>query len=466
VWNKSVVVLKPTPTPTPTPTPRNWTATSSTDLGYINEFNGPCDKELDLPAYFDKLQLAQLRNCGIYRLAKYELGKERPRTLLTSNSLDLPTKQCEISEPNSSRSGRGFFNLFEPGRIAYLNQTKIPGPKMTIQVIPIFASDTAKPSNSPEADYGAYTDVLADWAKYSSDGDSSVEVRFPKNYIEFSGKVTSYNIYHENRHDSPDHTRFVKDLVAAVDSQINFTGADTIIVVVPPGTPLSSFQQGTLKDFATQEGLIRVGTTEYPYTLTGMQSVKFSHFTIPFWWIHEFYHSGVGLDDHYGDASRDINTEYGLGWWTLMTPYGGDLSAWEKWILGFITDSQVHCINAQQPSIRWIVPSSVKSKEKKLIVVPISQTKGIIIESIRAAGLYYKIPKASHGVLVYVADLEVVGHGLGLKLVLPTNRNPDQPPFFLSQAPLREGESVISNGYKITIVESGNFGDVVKVEKL
>jgi len=25
---------------------------------------------------------------------------------------------------------------------------------------------------------------------------------------------------------------------------------------------------------------------------------------------------------------------------------------------------------------------------------------------------------------------------------------------------------VISNGYKITIVESGNFGDVVKVEKL
>jgi hypothetical protein len=116
--------------------------------------------------------------------------------------------------------------------------------------------------------------------------------------------------------------------------------------------------------------------------------------------------------------------------------------------------------------VRWIVPSSVKSKEKKLIVIPISQHKGIVIESIRAAGLYYKIPAASQGALVYVVDLQVVGHGLGLKLVLPTNRNPNQPPFFLSQATLREGESVISNGYKITIIESGNFGDVVKVEKL
>jgi len=31
---------------------------------------------------------------------------------------------------------------------------------------------------------------------------------------------------------------------------------------------------------------------------------------------------------------------------------------------------------------------------------------------------------------------------------------------------LREGESVISNGFKITVVESGNFGDVVRVEKV
>ncbi len=494
VWNKGVTLPKPKPVATPTsspsvtptpastptvapaPTPvatslppiRNWSETRSTDLGYLHEFAGPCELEKDLPEVFKALQDAfRAKNecSGIYRLAKYDLGINRPTTVLDLNAKDLPVKQCEISEPANSPYQRGFFNLFDQNRIRYLNASKVPGPKMTIQVVPIFAADTEKPKNSPEKDYGAYTDVLQEWAKYSSDGDSSVEIRYPENYIEFPNKVSTYNIFHENRHDSPEHIKFVRDLVSIVDPKINFSGANLVIVLVPPGTPLANFQQGSLKDFVTQEGTIRHGSSMYPYTLTELQSVKFSNFLSPFWWIHELYHSAFGLDDHYGDGKRDTNSEYGMGVWTLMTPWGGDLSAWEKWLLGFITDSQVHCINPTEPTIRWIAPSSVKSKEKKLLVIPISQTKGIVLESIRSAGLYYKISKESEGILPYVVDLEKIGHGLGMKLILPTNRNPNQQPFFLSQAPLREGESVVSNGYKITIVESGTFGDVVKVEK-
>ena len=465
VWNKGVAIKNPTPTKSI----RDWTATRSTDLGYINDFRGPCDLENDLPTGFKELQNAfsQSNICsGIYRIAKYELGTDRPKTKLDSDSSDLAIKKCEISEPKNSRGNRGFFNLSDAGRVQYSNSSKVPGPKMTVQVIPIYASDTERPKNSPEEDYGRYTDVLSTWAKYSSDGESAIEVRYPDSYIEFSNKVSSYSIYHENNHDNPEHMKFVKDLVQNVDSQINFSGANLIIVVVPPGTPLKNFEQGILRDFVTKEGSIRHGSTMYPFTLTGLETVRFSNFLSPFWWIHELYHTGYGLDDHYGDYKQDVNTEYGMGEWSLMTPYGGDLSAWEKWVLGFITDAQVHCVNPNQTTTRWIAPSSVKSKEKKLVVIPISQTKGIVLESIRAAGLYYKISKKSEGLLPYVVDLEIVGHGLGMKLILPTNRNPNQPPFFLSQAPLRAGESVVSNGFKITVVESGNFGDVVKVEKI
>jgi hypothetical protein len=35
----------------------------------------------------------------------------------------------------------------------------------------------------------------------------------------------------------------------------------------------------------------------------------------------------------------------------------------------------------------------------------------------------------------------------------------------LGDAPLKSGESLSIWGYKITVVESGDFGDVVKVEK-
>jgi M6 family metalloprotease-like protein len=481
VWNKGVPIAKPTPTsspnsqqsvaPTPMATPaaqRDWLTPRSTDLGYIHDYNAPCAFEKDLPEIFANLQnaLAKVQKCtGINRLAQYTLGSARPTTALTSAANDLPTKRCEISEPQKSPNQRGFFNFFEPNRSRYLNASKVPGPKMTIQVVPIFASDTAKPTQSPEADYGAYTDFVANWARYSSDGESAIDVRYPKSYLEFSKAVASYEIYHENHHNSPGHKSFVKDLVADVDPYIDFTGVDVIIVVVPPGTPLVNFQQGTLKDFETKEGLVRSGTTEYAYTLEKLNSVNFANFQNPWMWIHELYHSGIGFDDHYGDRQNNPNTDYGLGWWTLMNPTGGDLSAWEKWVIGFMTDSQVHCIDASQPTTRWIAPSSVKTTEKKLIVIPISATKGIAIESIRAAGLYYKIPKASEGVLAYEIDLEKIGHGIGLTLILPTNRNPNQPPFFMSQATLRQGESVVSNGYKITVVESGTFGDVIKVEK-
>jgi hypothetical protein len=462
----------PTPTPTITPspkfTPRDWSALRNTDDGYINDYKSWCDVEFDLSGVLKEIETAYFQHTrcsGIYRVAKYELGKSRPLTQLDSNSEYSSIGQCKIAEPRNSMNTRGFFTNFEPDRLAYMNQTRIPGPKMSIQIIPLFASDTEKPKNSPESDYGAYLQFLTEWAKYSSDGENQINVNYPKEYLEFPNKVSSYNLFHENRHDSPDHLRFARDVVSAVDSKIDFKGIDTVIIVVPPGTPLNVFQQATIKNLQTNEGLIRVGTTEYPLTLKNLNSIKFSNFLVPFWWIHELYHSGIGLDDHYGDAKFDINTEYGLGGWTLMTPWGGDLSAWEKWFMGFINDNQIHCVSAQSATTRWIAPSSVKTKEKKLIVVPISQYKGIVIESIRAAGLYYKIPKSSEGVLVYEVDLAVVGHGKGLKLIPPTNRNPNQGKFFMGEATLRQSESVISNGFKITVVESGTFGDVVKVER-
>jgi hypothetical protein len=35
-----------------------------------------------------------------------------------------------------------------------------------------------------------------------------------------------------------------------------------------------------------------------------------------------------------------------------------------------------------------------------------------------------------------------------------------------TDAALKLNESVVTNGWKITVVESGDFGDVVKVEKV
>jgi hypothetical protein len=216
----------------------------------------------------------------------------------------------------------------------------------------------------------------------------------------------------------------------------------------------------------TNEGVVSVVSTELPLTYQ-YPKVHFDYINDenPFFWLHEFGHAGYGLEDHYGSNMLSVSSEYGMGWWTLMNPYGGDMSAWEKWIMGFLGDSQVMCLNPNMTSTHWIAPSSVKTTEPKMIVLPVANKKVIVIESIRAAGLYYKIPAVSQGVLAYEVDLNVTQREIGMKLILPTNRDPNKGPFFLAQATLRKGESVTADGFRISIVESGTFGDVVKVEK-
>jgi hypothetical protein len=154
-----------------------------------------------------------------------------------------------------------------------------------------------------------------------------------------------------------------------------------------------------------------------------------------------------------------------MGHLTLMTPWGGDLTTWEKLRLGFMRESQVQCKSDSTTSTHWIAPSTVQTTESKAVVIPISPTKVVAIESLRPGGLFYKHPVQSQGVIAYEIDLTQDGHGLGMKLSLPIGRKVESNALFMASAPLKQGESTINNGYKITVVESGTFGDVIKVEK-
>jgi len=435
--------------------------TYSTDIGYEHQFLHPTAIDPGTPPEWKAMENEYSGQRLGFRIKKYHLGQQRPKSLLTSKSDLLAAEACKMPD----RSGDPFLRAFPSsgneqfavGRGAY------PKPKVTIQVVPIFAEDTAKPTRTPEEEYGKYFNFIKNWIEYSSDVPSEVLIRYPDKYLSFSKKIKPYEISHVLERPHP---TFANDLLAEVDSQINFSGAQMVVVVVPGGTPLDVIQQGQLGDFFTQEGIIGAGSSVYPDTYANPLRLKYAGLAHPYWWIHEFFHLGIPLVDHYGDQRFDVNSEYGMGWWTLMTPGGGDLSIWEKWILGYISDSQVRCADKSNTSLHWLAPSSVKTTENKALVIPLSQTKVIVIESIRAAGMYYKWPKNTWGALTYVVDVTKEEHGQGMKLILPQNRSAGTLPYKLAEAPLRIGESVTYEGVKISIVESGNFGDVIKVEKV
>lgn len=435
--------------------------TYSTDVGFEHEFVHPTGIDLGTPAEWKAMESQYSGQRYGFRIKKYQLGQQRPKSLVASKSELLGVEACKMPD----RSGDYFLRAFPSSGIEQfvLGRGSYPKPKVTIQVVPIFAEDTAKPTRSPEEDYGKYFSFMKNWIEYSSDVPSEVLIRYPEKYLSFSKKLKPYEISHKLERPHP---TLANDILADTDSQINFSGAQMVVVVVPGGTPLDVIQQGPLGEFLTQEGTIGAGSSVYPDTYANPLRLQYAGLAHPYWWIHEFFHLGIPLDDHYGDGRFDVNSEYGLGWWTLMTPGGGDLSIWEKWILGFISDSQVRCANKSNTTLHWIAPSSVKTTEDKALVIPLSQTKVIVIESIRAAGMYYKWPKNTWGALTYVVDITQEIHGQGMKLILPQNRSSGTVPYRLAEAPLRLGESVIYEGVKISIIESGNFGDIIKVEKV
>ena len=463
VWKKLGVVAQ-----TPSTQRFDFSKTYSTDDGYKTLFFGPCDFDVNIPAELVAVQkyFYDFTRCaGQLQLGKYSLGSKRPTKPFDSASKFSNFEPCKLRTPENLRSNMGYTTA-SPGRNEYDALLRHPSPNTVIQFVPIYSSDTAQPSGTPAADYKVFLDFFRNWMEYSSDFGSNVTIRIPNSYLKINTPVGSYQLAHHSNSNTPSHVQFNKDLVAAVDPLIDFKGANMAIIVPPPGTESSVFSQAAIGALQTNEGRVTNVMTEFPALGKNPQDNSFTLLGHPFWWVHEIMHAGVGFEDHYGDTKKDLTTEYGMGHLTLMTPWGGDLTTWEKVRLNFMHESQFQCKSDSATSTHWIAPSTVQTQESKAVVIPISSTKVVVIETLRPGGLFYKHPLESQGVIAYEIDLTQEGHGLGMKLSLPIGRPIERSELFMASAPLKLGESTINNGYKITVVESGTFGDVIKVEKV
>lgn len=144
-----------------------------------------------------------------------------------------------------------------------------------------------------------------------------------------------------------------------------------------------------------------------------------------------------------------------------MSTYAMDLMGWEKYVAGFFSDKQVICVNPNTTSTSWVVPSSYKGNYEKLVVIPINENRVIVVESMRSTGYNYKLQPHSQGALVYIIDTSKTGYHPGEYVVVPKGRT---DPNYMD-APLKQGESLEVEGFKISVIEAGIFGEVIRVEK-
>jgi hypothetical protein len=256
------------------------------------------------------------------------------------------------------------------------------------------------------------------------------------------------------------------DAMAASDEVFDFSGIQTVNFILPKG---QDFIQETLQGFAWQPEVKQVVTNEGSVSSFSIPGKFFDSANRQYWsyWVHEFGHS-MALP-HIG-SSRVENPFMGLDIMSNQDGESKELSGWMRFVAGWLPDEKVYCaeISKLQSTEIFLAPLSEKLEGIKMVVIPVSQTKAVIIESRRENKFSCAMPSKRNGVLVYTYDA-TLSHGENfLNPVVPTGRmreNSSNCPVAAYPNPiLYKGQTVTVEGVKIDVVESLGY-DKIKINK-
>jgi hypothetical protein len=183
-------------------------------------------------------------------------------------------------------------------------------------------------------------------------------------------------------------------------------------------------------------------------------------------WVHEFGHA-LGLTDmrFVESTISTIQRPEGLGVFDIMGSGSAapEILLWSRFLIDILAPNQVLCISQPGTSSHWIRPLAQRDTGLKGLIIPTGIYTAIAIESRRSYGYDSFLSPRDQGVLVYTVDTRIPYKRSPMQIIAPS-RSTDRE--WYTDSALKAGESVSTQGWKISVVESGDFGDVVKVEKV
>ena len=408
-----------------------------------------------------------------YRYVSGKLTSKTPKTVQNNRSELLSVDQCMIAN-------------FWATKRAEQSRGEVLGPNYTLQLVP-FQSPDYKMKSNPQDDYKVWIKAFEDVMNKSSDLPFNFKVVVPDKYFMLPNTLKSYEIGYKYWEDYPDPRdkavqpgvmRLVQDVVTTADPQIDFSKANHMWIIGPPTANRKDLISWDLYKYTiqTQEKLMKrlylaQNPFDYKFDLKNRSQNDKKYGKMKSNYI--FDGSGaLGWSHYWGHSSGTFTTFASVqGYpdqmmdWGIMQKKDSDWLALHKWILQMISDDQVRCAPKDKVTTHWLKPSTIKGGYEKLLMVPISSSDYLAVESIRPYGYSYKIPKCQQGALVYVAHL--YGQGFNEKTIhVPATTKkkgcPGRGPSELGA--LVKGDSVSYGGVRITVVEAGDFGDVIKVE--
>jgi M6 family metalloprotease-like protein len=331
-----------------------------------------------------------------------------------------------------------------------------------IQFLPVDFSDLPG-QRSPVVDYQTVKSFLKQYWEQMGYGKTKIEVRIPSEYLRLPKTVMEYDLASDFFVTGKPPTgtfNYARAAIAAYDSQIDFSDVD-IIAVVPPAE-VTRKQIGGFTAEAAQPGggfntsektVFNVLISAGPHAGPAEELLN---------WAHETGHM-FGLTDARNTKNVSQQDSSDLGVFDLMSsPIATELLAWNRYLIGALSDSQVRCVAAAGTTTTLISPIERTDTGTKLVVIPTGKYTGIAIESRRAYGFDSNLGSAAEGLIVYRIDTRVP-YGLSPFKIVGSPTSTDNS--WLRDAALHAGSTMVVDGIEISNLESGDFGDVVKVSK-
>ena len=156
------------------------------------------------------------------------------------------------------------------------------------------------------------------------------------------------------------------------------------------------------------------------------------------------------------------------GAWDIMWNFAfqNDFFGWNKWKLDWITDEQISCLSSSPTKslTQLLSPIGDPSKSKKLMVIKLKGASALVIE-VRRKSPYENLKPSDEGVIVYKVDSTKTQGSGPFTIISNLGKMLTYQNFQGILGTMKPGESVSNSGYKISVVQTGNFGDIVEVQK-
>ena len=339
-------------------------------------------------------------------------------------SLDV----CRTSDVSTRSSGNNGFPR-PPGVLSGAINPKI-------LFIPLNFPDTpAFSDNDLNRIQGVFKEVQ-DFYKNTSYGlvNINFEILERSKWLKLDRTAESYGLI--NPRPQQNNTEAVKEMLGKVDPSVNFDLYQGVILETAQYSGRGVGQAFLGQTFQTQNGTAKGVSLE-----TAMAAASFQTLA------HELGHTLFGLEDLYVFLNDQRPSVVGgpnpAGSWDMMSNSSREFFGWSKFLNGWLDSQQVRCITNQTESVHYIEKLELLNKEPKLVLINLQEGVTISIEVRGNSG--------PQGVLVYKIDSRI-NHGDG--------------PITAQRDLIYKGNSLLLDGWRISTLEEGAKGMLVKVEKV